>query len=263
MPRPKYAAGSTHGFVVQRALLPHAPEAYLAARLSIRLGWARDLLAQGCVRANGQTLAPGGTHGFMPGDAIAIVFPAVWPPHLAPTPMPLAVLYEDDAVLVLDKPAGVVVHPARGHMQGETLQNGVLHRYREEVGAPGVTIGAAHRLDRDTSGVIVFSRTQAAYRHLTRQFAAQHPHKEYLALVDGAPAFAEASVEAPLGADPRDASRGAVVPLHEGGKRACTDLYVEEAGADWALVRACPRTGRPHQVRLQGGDASSDSYCYP
>jgi len=250
MARPQFAPGSRHAFTVKRPIRGQALACYLAARLSLPAPWARTLLRQDCVRIAGEVQGEAVHRALPVGTTIEVLFPDAWPPHLQPAAMPLDILYEDEAMLVLNKPAGVVVHPARGHMDNRTLQNGVLHRYAGKRTDLETTIGPAHRLDRDTSGVIVFSRTRAAYRALVQQFSAREAHKEYLAIVDGAPAFRTVTVQAPLGVDPADAKRGAVIPVAQGGKAAHTDLDVLASGTDWAFLRLHPRTGRPHQVRL-------------
>ncbi len=250
MPRPRHAPGSVLRFTLKRSVAAASPAAYLAARLSVSPFQAERLLARGCVDLDGCPLSSAPDSRLNKGSEITVRFPDDWDRHRRPQAMPLAILYEDEALVVLDKPPGLVVHPARGHMDGRTLQNGVRFRFRHALDRPETCIAPAHRLDRDTSGVIAFSLTRDAYRHLVRQFTDQHPRKEYLALVDGRPAFTETTIAAPLGVDPKDASRGAVVTRAAGGKPAATDLRVERLGADWALVRARPRTGRPHQVRL-------------
>ncbi len=250
MPRPKFAPGGRHAFTISRPLGRRDLTEYLAGRLSISVKHAGLLVAGDCVRVDGQVCAVEAIVDLQPGRRVEVFFPELWPPHLQPVAMPLDVIYEDDCLCVLNKPAGMVVHPARGHMDNLTLQNGVLDRHRHRLGDPETTIAAPHRLDLDTSGAIVYTLTKTAYRELTRQFFAKEVHKEYLALVDGQPDFTATHVDKPLGVHPQDPARGAVVPLHEGGKEAATDFYVLDSGADWALVRANPLTGRPHQIRL-------------
>ncbi len=169
---------------------------------------------------------------------------------MAAAEMPLDILHEDERLAVLNKPAGSVVHPARGHLDCRTLQNGMRHRYRRLLALPETTLGSPHRLDKDTSGAIVFALDRTAYVSLVEQFASGLPHKEYLAVVDGAPDFDELSCQSPLGADPERKGLGTVVPREAGGKAARTDFTVLERGRGWALVRAVPFTGRPHQIRI-------------
>jgi len=250
MPRPYFQPGRTYEFVVKRPIGRRRVEHYLRERISSPHSWARDLLDLGCVTLDGVPCRCGDELMFRAGAVLQVRFPDPWPPHLRPVFLPLHVLYEDEYFVAIDKPAGIVVHPARGHMGGHTLQNAVRYRYRHEIGKPGVTVAAPHRLDRETSGVILFARLSRVYSALSMLFQTRQVHKEYLAIVAGRPDFEVTAVRAPLGFDPRDCSRGMVLPTHEGGKDSHTDVYVLERGHDWALVRAVPHTGRGHQIRL-------------
>ncbi len=250
MSRPYFQPGQTYDFVIKRPVGRRRVEQYLRERISSPHSWARDLLEMGCVTLDGVPCRQGQEIVFRAGAVLRVRFPDPWPPHLRPVSLPLRILHEDEHLVAVDKPAGIVVHPARGHMGGYTLQNAILYRYRSEIGKPGVTLAAPHRLDRETSGVILFARQQRIYTLLCGIFQARQVHKEYLALIAGCPAFEATAVRAPLGVDPNDRSRGKVLPLHEGGKESHTDVYVLERGADWALVRAVPHTGRGHQIRL-------------
>jgi 23S rRNA pseudouridine1911/1915/1917 synthase len=250
MPRPRFQPGSAHTFTLKRGVGERSVAAYLATRLSVPETWARALLKRDRVCINDEAVAADARFDFVRGTTVRIAFPDEWMPYLRPTPMPLDILYEDAAIIVLNKPPGLAVHPARGHMDGRTLFNGVRYRYLRDLQRPDTTVAPPHRLDLNTSGVIVFSRTRAAYQDLVRQFSEQVPHKEYLAVVQGRPNVDYVVCESPLGVDPNNPSRGAVVPVEQGGKASCTELTVVEQGQNWALIRACPRTGRPHQVRL-------------
>lgn len=251
MARPRYVGGSVHEFHVRRDLGSRSLVRYAAARLSLPASWISHLLDGGCIRVDGTVYDRSvETVILREGSVLTVTFPPHWPPHMRPTEMPLSILYEDEDLLVLDKPPGIVVHPARGHMDCTSLQNGVLHYCRGRLGQEGVSIGPSHRLDKDTSGVIVYALTTRAHRALVEQFATRHPHKEYLAVVEGDPLFEQTEAAYPLGQHPDDPSRITVVPEYEGGKPSRTSLYVLERGTGWALVRANPLTGRPHQVRV-------------
>ena len=158
--------------------------------------------------------------------------------------------YEDEAILIIDKPAGLVVHPSAGHATG-TLVHALLGRALERgeplgsvagVGRPGIV----HRLDKDTSGLLVVAKTDAAQASLMRQFGERTIEKEYVALVRGGPPAVRGRIEAPVGRDPRDRQRMAVVA---GGREAVTEYEVLGAAAGHALLTLRPRTGRTHQLR--------------
>lgn len=162
-------------------------------------------------------------------------------------PVELRVVYEDAALLIIDKPAGLVVHPAAGNWSG-TLLNGLLHRYREARQLPRA--GIVHRLDKGTSGLLVVARTLTAQTDLVRQLQARTVKRRYLALVWGRPG-AEGTIDAPIGRDPRDRKKMAVVG---GGKPARTHYetlaHGEFEGRAMAALQCDLETGRTHQIRV-------------
>ena len=166
-----------------------------------------------------------------------------------PEPMPLAVVHEDEHLLVIDKPPGLVVHPAPGHWKG-TLLNGLLAR---DAGAGLLPrAGIVHRLDKDTSGLMVVARTRAAMEALVRLIAAREVTRQYLALAHGRwSGDAVRAVDAPIGRDPRNRLRMAVVDLAQhAGKAASTVFELVENAPQGCLVRANLLTGRTHQIRV-------------
>ncbi len=161
-----------------------------------------------------------------------------------PQAMPLAVLFEDEHLLVLDKPAGLVVHPAPGNWSG-TLLNGLLAHHAGAAALPRA--GIVHRLDKDTSGVMMVGKTLPAVTALVRDIAARDVHRRYLALAHGVPSEPSFSVEAPIGRDPAVRVRMAVVA---GGKPARTDVTCLAAHDGVSALSCTLHTGRTHQIRV-------------
>jgi 23S rRNA pseudouridine1911/1915/1917 synthase len=160
--------------------------------------------------------------------------------------IPLTVVFEDDDLLVIDKPAGLVVHPGSGNRNG-TLMNALLHRIPGLADVPRA--GIVHRLDKDTSGLLVVARTLAAQTDLVRQLQARTVKRQYFAVVAGS-VRRDATVDAPVGRHPVHRTRMAVVPASRGGKPAVTHFRVLEQFAQAAAVECSLETGRTHQIRV-------------
>ena len=184
-----------------------------------------------------------------PGARLELDVPEVQSPEARPEPIPLRIVYQDDDVLIVDKPAGLVVHPSPGH-PGGTLVNALLALGGAEAfgGIAGVARpGIVHRLDRDTSGLLMVARNDAAQASLMAQLKARRVKKRYLALVAGAVAAQLGRIEAPIGRDPRHRTRMAVVP---DGRPATTVYRVRERFVGWTFLDLDLVTGRTHQLRV-------------
>ena len=184
------------------------------------------------------------------GERVTVELSAPPDTSLQPESIPLQVAYEDDTMLIVDKPAGLVVHPSAGHGTG-TLVNALLGRAEARgeplgsiagVGRPGIV----HRLDKDTSGLLAVAKTDDAQAALMRQFGERTVEKAYLALVRGEAPSPRGRIEAPVGRDPRDRQRMAVVA---GGRDATTEYESLAAGGGYTLLELHPLTGRTHQIR--------------
>ena len=206
----------------------------------------KQLIEAGRVALNGAPVLKANA-ALAPSDELRCTLPDPEPVGLVPTDIPLAILYEDSDLIVLDKPAGLVVHPAPGHA-ADTLVNALLHHCADLQGIGGeLRPGIVHRLDKDTSGVLVVAKNEQAHAALVAQFSSHSIRKEYLALVWGAPKKPSGTVELPIGRHPVHRQKMAVT---EKGRSAVTHYEVLAAGPLASLLRVRIETGRTHQIRV-------------
>jgi len=214
---------------------------------------AQKLIGEGLVTVNDGIAKP--SYRLEVGDLVVVRIPLPEPMEVKPQAIPLDIVYEDEDIIVVNKPAGMVVHPAYGHRTG-TLVNAVLAHCPALAGVgDDLRPGIVHRLDKDTSGLIIVAKNDAAWRRLQRQFKRREVHKVYVALLEGCLEPAQGIIEAPIGRDKKRRKRMAVV---EGGREARTEYRVMEyfgvevgkVSRPYTLVEAEPRTGRTHQVRV-------------
>ena len=209
----------------------------------------QQLIEQGLVQVNAN-VCTSKKATVKAGDRIQIDIPAVQPLELKAEEIPLDILYEDDQLLIINKPAGLVVHPAPGHSEG-TLVNALLAHCSNLPGIGGVQRpGIVHRLDKDTTGAIAIALTDRAQQHQQAQLKAKTARREYLGIVYGAPKVPNGTVDLPIGRHPIDRKKMAIVPIEKQGRTAVTHWQVKERLGNYTLMHFQLETGRTHQIRV-------------
>lgn len=223
---------------------------YLSHNLSdLSRSRIQQLIEQGHVQVNDQ-ICTSKKVNLKIGDRISLEIPAIEPLQLLAADIPLDILYEDEELIILNKPAGLVVHPAPGHPDG-TLVNAILAHCPNLPGIGGIQRpGIVHRLDKDTTGAIVIAKTDLAYQHLQAQLQAKTARREYLGLVYGVPKTETGSIDLPIGRNPQDRKKMGIVSIEDGGRAAITHWRVQERLANYTLIHFQLETGRTHQIRV-------------
>ncbi|MGD8387412.1 MAG: RluA family pseudouridine synthase [Desulfobacteraceae bacterium] len=241
-------SGRDFSFRISKTQAGERIDTYLAFQVKeLTRSRIQDLIKAGYVTVNGRTGKA--SYALKSGDRVDLTIPPPRSSRLEPEPIDFDILYEDAALLVVNKPAGLVVHPAPGHATG-TLVHGLLEHCRDLSGIGGVTRpGIVHRLDKDTSGLLVVAKNDRVHEHLSRQFKDGRVQKEYVVLVHGSPRQDEGRIDLPIGRHPKNRKRMAVVATS--GRGALTLWRVEERYERlFARLRIQLKTGRTHQIRV-------------
>lgn len=206
----------------------------------------QKLVKDGDIKVNEKDVKP--NYRLQEGDVIQWTIPEAEEPDILPEAIPLDVVYEDEDLIVVNKPRGMVVHPAPGHYSG-TLVNALLYHCKDLSGINGVMRpGIVHRIDKDTSGLLMAAKNDKTHQSLADQLKAKTSHRVYQAIVHGVPKHDRATIDAPIGRDEKDRKKMAVNLDH--GKHAITHFKVLERFAGYSLVACQLETGRTHQIRV-------------
>ncbi|WP_413161879.1 RluA family pseudouridine synthase [Capilliphycus salinus ALCB114379] len=209
----------------------------------------QTLISEGQITVN-QRVCTSKKLTLKPGDYIEVRIPPNQPLELEAVNIPLDILYEDEHLIIINKPAGLVVHPSAGHAN-DTLVNALLAHCDTLAGIGGVERpGIVHRLDKDTTGAIVVAKTDLALQNLQQQIKAKTAKRQYLGVVYGSPKTEFGTIEQPIGRHPVDRKKMAIVPVEKGGRNAVTHWQIQERLGNYTLILFTLETGRTHQIRV-------------
>jgi 23S rRNA pseudouridine1911/1915/1917 synthase len=206
----------------------------------------QNTIKQGAVKVNDKTVKP--SFKLSPGDKIDLIVPQPPSKEIQPEDIPLNIIYEDDDIIVLNKQPDMIVHPARGNAHGTLVNALAFYSDKLSSGTGEFRPGIVHRLDKDTTGVMVVAKNDTAQWKIAKQFERRQVKKSYLAIVHGSPELKSDRISAPLGMHPRIREKYAIRP--EIGKQAITFYEVLEKFRGFSLLKLIPKTGRTHQIRV-------------
>jgi 23S rRNA pseudouridine1911/1915/1917 synthase len=208
----------------------------------------QKLISQGHIQIAGRVCTDK-QYRLKSGDRVCLSIPSPDLLDLVPEAIPLDILYEDEQLLIVNKPAGMVVHPSAGHSTGTLVHALLAHCPLSSIGGtqrPGIV----HRLDKDTTGAMVVAKTDFAHQHLQQQLQAKTAKREYLGVVYGTPKVDSGTIDLPVGRHPIDRLKNAIVSIERGGKAAVTHWQIEERLRSFSLLKFQLETGRTHQIRV-------------